>query len=284
LLSSTNTPPKKQKYAIAETNDSRTQKRFERLEKANELPSHAGGLDWELVRKTSWWGKPLDPKEFWKGRAIWLDQKAELDAQRRGRFYPPIPLNEKKFSSISEKDIESFTGGAEGSVIAYHYNDRETAFWNDFERTQPIPPDELVRKQIEVEGEILASRTSKIIRQEDVAAIQALVKSQALALNYPPEAFTDDALLSTYVLYQHQKYEGFISNGRTLEADFLLRRVAINHGLITNPPSADNVNASCGWKIAYLKRLRSRNVDQSYLAAYLEAWNLSSNSVFGAAN
>src|ERR1035441_5443151 len=36
-------------------------------EQAGEVPKDATPFDWRLAQRTSWWGKPLDPKDFWKG-------------------------------------------------------------------------------------------------------------------------------------------------------------------------------------------------------------------------
>src|SRR5438874_3801368 len=50
-----------------------------------------GESDWRIAEWTTWWGKPIDPKEFWKNRVIWNDVSALDAAERRGRGYPPIP-------------------------------------------------------------------------------------------------------------------------------------------------------------------------------------------------
>jgi hypothetical protein len=38
------------------------------------------------------------------------------------------------------------------------------------------------------------------------------------------------------------------------------------------------------WKIAYLQRLRKEKTDESYINAYLKAWNLSPAEAFAAAD
>lgn len=59
--------------------------RIQWLEKLGEVPAGADYHEWLLAAETGWWGKPLDPKEFWKGRVIWLDASASMAAQRHGR-------------------------------------------------------------------------------------------------------------------------------------------------------------------------------------------------------
>jgi hypothetical protein len=44
------------------------------------------------------------------------------------------------------------------------------------------------------------------------------------------------------------------------------------------------MRAANAWKIAYLQRLRREKTDESYINAYLQAWNLSATEVFGGTN
>jgi hypothetical protein len=263
---------------------SRIEQRVAQLKQMRELPQNASILDRDLVEKTSWWGNPLDPKIFWKDKTMWLDINATLAAHRVGRLYPPIPFGETNFSSYSEKDIVCRTGGSEGDSTAYHANDREAAFWNDFERTHPTPPEEIQRKQVEIEGGILASKNWNNISQKDINGILSLEKDRAISLGYPPEALTDDALYWSYVAHQNQQYQGATQPGQTLAVLHSIQSSSVDSKLITNSLNADQIELANAWKIAYLKRLKGQNVDQSYLNAYMQAWNLSSNQVFGAGN
>ena len=52
--------------------------------------------------------------------------------------------------------------------------------------------------------------------------------------------------------------------------------------LITEPLTADQLKAANVWKLAYLQRLRREKTDEQYIQAYLKAWNLTENEVFGA--
>ena len=42
-----------------------------------------------------------------------------------------------------------------------------------------------------------------------------------------------------------------------------------------------DVKATDAWKVAYLRRLRAEKTDESYIKAYLKAWNLDPKDVFG---
>jgi hypothetical protein len=223
---------------------------------------------------TSWRGKPLDPKEFWKGKTIWLDTTALLAAQKHGRFYPPIPFGEKKFSSYPEKDITGSSGGSEAGGTLYYWNDREAAFWSDFERTQPRPPEELERKQAEVKRAIQDSQSWVGISQNDLKAFQGSVRSKPIGENYPPEAFTDEALYWSYIASQNRQYQSLVQRNEKLAAKDLADRSGVDLTLLTNALNADQIKMANSWKIAYLKRLKNQNVDQSYINAYLKAWNI----------
>jgi len=230
---------------------------------------------------TNWWANPLDPKIFWKDKTVWLDFNARQAANRLGRLYPPIPFGETKYSSYSEKDIAGLTGGSEGGSTVYHSNDREGAFWSEFERTHPRPPEEIVRKQVEIEGKIQTSKNWNGISQKDINSALNAEKERAISLNCPPEALTDDALHWANVVHQNQQYQNDIQR-MPIE---VVQAVAHNSGMdltqITNSLSADQIKAANAWKVAYLQRLQKEKVDKSYIDAYLQAWNLPATEVFG---
>ncbi len=78
-----------------------------------------------------------------------------------------------------------------------------------------------------------------------------------------------------------------LDNGfRTNEPIFenFMNNLVVEPKFITDPLTADQIEAACAWKIAYLQRLRSEKVDQSYINAYLKAWKLSPEQVFNSKN
>ena len=81
-----------------------TKERIALLEKLGYIPIPSDITDLLLADKTTWWGKRLDPKEFWKGKVIWNDRIAEFEANRRGRGYPPIPYDDPRFEHHSNID------------------------------------------------------------------------------------------------------------------------------------------------------------------------------------
>ena len=56
--------------------------------------------------------------------------------------------------------------------------------------------------------------------------------------------------------------------------------VCVDHALITEPLTQEQINAANDWKVKYLNRLRNENWDESYIKAYLQAWNLTEDYVF----
>ena len=64
------------------------------LEAMGRVPADADWKACDLAGQTSWWGKPLDPKEFWRGKVVWLDEAAKSAVPVRGRTWLPIPYDE----------------------------------------------------------------------------------------------------------------------------------------------------------------------------------------------
>jgi hypothetical protein len=64
----------------------------------------------------------------------------------------------------------------------------------------------------------------------------------------------------------------------------LIASAAVDPSYIIQPLTHEQLKAANAWKIGYLQRLRRENVDESYINAYLKAWNLSATEVFNSAN
>jgi hypothetical protein len=266
--------------------------RWGQLQRLGQVPEGAAypiDADWRIAASTTWWGKPLDPKAFWKGRVIWDDSSAEAAAHRHGREFPPIPVHvpnlvkDFPLSSRSHKDIVPgpFSMGIDsGPVIPFHSTDAENAYWNWFWRTKPKPPATLEREQLEVAERSLPERTGS----------DAVGKRRAEEVGVPAEAMTDEALFWAYVMKQRQEYAKEPARAADLQsrapnfaersAARFLEGSAVDKKFITGPLTDDQIKAANSWKIAYLQRLRQQKVDESYIGAYLEAWNLSPADAF----
>jgi hypothetical protein len=266
--------------------------RQEYLEQLGYLPDDADDDDCRLIIKTSWWGKPVDPKKFWEGRPIWLDQSAFKAAPKIGRSYPPMPYDDPVVPK-APNDEKDFGGNADSQnrYLIFHSTQREGRFWDRFFKTHPKPPEELLRYQLEFAHMILQSKADFEFRgnplnkttQDIQESAQRLREGEPIVMGYPQEALRDDALLWTYILaerddYQKNYAERAVSqpgSGRPFFA-----RLAVNTNYILQPLTESQLQESIQWKIDYLRRLHQEKIDESYINAYLRAWNLKTDEVF----
>jgi hypothetical protein len=253
--------------------------RLNELEKDGEIPEGDHDIkDWQLAQKTSWWGKSLDPKGFWKGRIVWNDKKAILDAHRHGRLYPPIPYQDTNLPPYPNDDGFHDGFGAEGPNIVYAWSGKEAGFWDRFDKTTVRPPDQIDQAQYSAAAQLLRAGDSDIIRDEPISR------------NFPAQAFTTNALYWAYVESKRTEYQSLIDNGgetNDSELRSFFGMLLVDRALVTQPLTSDQVKAAAvamAWRISYLQELQSKNADTSYINAYLQAWNLSSNQVFGSGN
>jgi len=265
------------------------------LERLGKVPPDADSTDWRLASDTTWWGKPVDRTNFWKGRVIWCDMSARVAASAHGRAYPPIPYDDETLARlypsivrIIRKDANTYwyeAGGLDtsGSSRGPAYTSEERGFWYVFLRTQPQPPDVLKTEQVFFEEDNLSYRksvndmsTDRLAMQRVTEVLEARRKAK-IDFGYPREAFSDDALFWEYVLEERKQYESVLARSgdpNRSDVKLFLDTVLVDHKLATDPLTDEQLNAANAWKIAYLKRLRNEKVDESYVDAYLKAWNL----------
>jgi hypothetical protein len=274
--------------------------RLEWLERHGRIPEDADWKDRDLASQTTWWGKPLDPKEFWKDRVVWCDESAKAAAAVRGRAFPPIP---EEYAALARKyqDDGKVSWGtpaidgpkvARGTAMTW----KEGAFWIDFIRTHPKPPETLHAQQSEMARSVLVLRKSaretnrpphRRFTPEEIERSIEVGKRQELEMGYPPEIFSEDALHWAYVLETRKEYQELVTQGHKpedLPVRLFTNGVLVDLNYITEPLTDEQMRAANAWKIAYLQRLRREKVDESYIRAYLQAWQLSEADVFGGAN
>jgi hypothetical protein len=247
--------------------------RLQQLEKSGEIPEGNQELsDWQLAQKTSWWGKPLDPKEFWKGRLVWDDKKAVSDAHRHGRLYPPMPYEDTNLPPFPNDDGIHGTYLPDSPNILYADSAKERAFWDRFDKTHPQSPDRIEHQQLFDASRVLRMGDSEIIRE------------QAAALNYPTGAFTKDAIFWTYVQSKRVEYQKILNSTGSTNALLMtfFGMLIVDRKYVTEPLTPDQkaaASAAMAWRIDYLKRLQSQKIGQSYINAYLKAWNIQSGEL-----
>lgn len=262
------------------------------LEKLGQVPLDADMSDWELAQRTSWWGRRLKADEFWRRRTVWLDEAAELAAKRHGRMYPPMPFEDPELSHYTnDKDVEPISGYAiEGLNLHYHLSERENAFWDKFRRTRPRPPKDLEREQFRLAERLFTQRfdlqhrdnpgrtSSERIVQRYEIDLQRSVRS-----GFPKESFTEDALLWAHASRMQTEYQQLFRDGHDFDSPWIknfLNRLVIDQKYLTLPLTSEEAQTANSWKSRYLQRLRESKLDESYINAYLKAWNLSATQVF----
>ncbi len=266
-----------------------TRERQDYLERFGRVPDDVDALDWALSQKTSWWGKSLNPREFWNGRVVWLDSAVADAARRRGRGYPPIPEGEAKgIDPNGDREVQApNVYEVEGPNIDFRFTENESHYWAEFSRHHPQPPENIARRQ-----QMLARQSVKLrppgeadTRAEPVPELKSSQVRAAEALGYPPEALTESALFWAYIMQKHQEYVQRSAAGELVGSPALQAFLESLHAdpvYVTNGPTPKDIEAANAWKFAYLRRLRSEKTNETYIPAYLQAWNLSEAQVFGA--
>lgn len=257
--------------------------RLAELEALGSVPSDATPRDWQLAQETSWWGKPVDPQAFWEGRVLWLDTKTKRDANAHGRTFPPIPHGADLSGIPVYQDEGDFQGqrSVDDAGPRFWSNSRERAFWNQWVMKHPRPPSQITKKQLQVaelilsarydfeHGENIAKHNERSLKKHEEKMAQ-----DAMRRGYPPEAFTADALLRVYTEHKLHEYRSLCDQGREQEgsvSDSFSRSLFIPTEALLEP---DENDTNGEWRIPYLKRLRAEGTDETYINAYLDAWNL----------
>jgi hypothetical protein len=107
---------------------------------------------------------------------------------------------------------------------------------------------------------------------------------EAKVFGYPSESQAPDAYRWSHIMQKRQEYGVIRASGQDTDNVTLsnfFRRVYVDRKYITDPLNAEDIQAANAWKVAYLRRLLLEKADESYINAYMQAWNLSSNDVFG---
>ena len=267
------------------------------LEQNGEIPKDATQAAelrvWNLAQRTSWWGKPIDAATFWQGRVKWLDDENDSAASRRGRYFPPIPPEAQGFSPPDDHRLMN-QSSVDSPSVRYVVSSSESAFWDQFSKTHPHPPERIQQEQERLSEKLLVARhrflnegNPNMTTEERLAEMNERGKSVAGNLGYPSESLGDEALFWAYVMTKRQQYDReykpFLNMPLTSwHASNWLSRLAVDPKFITEPLTPAQLTAANAWKFAYLQRLRRENTDESYINAYLEAWNLTEAEVFSA--
>lgn len=264
--------------------------RLRLYEALGKLPEDADPREFALAQKTTWWGRDIDPKTFWRRRVVWWDRAAEDEAHRRGRMYPPPPYPLTNSVKRETTKHQYNTGGPESSGGMYVYTPEEDAFWDEFTKTHPRPPEKLQQEQLLVANNVLrqpAQASNNIggppLPDASSEGILKIYITRAMEQGLPEEAFSWNALFGAYVTAKRDEYSRLINSGRSSDSPAFrsfFRGLKVDPKFITGSLDDEELQSANIWKIAYLQRLRREKVDESYIQAYLKAWNLSEKQVF----
>ena len=263
------------------------------LEQNGEVFKDADMHEYQLAQRTSWWGKPLDPATFWKGRVVWLDADARNAAHRRGREFPPMPYKDPTLPSYRNDDgVDWSWATPEGPNIHYGMSSEEGAFWVRFRNSHPKPPDDLEAKQFAVARGLVGERARAKQARIDSASLETsarlkVERDRSLEAGYPEEAFSASALFWSYVVGERNKYQAWLDRGRSTDSPIMQRLVGdlpVEASYIVEPLSEVQLRDANAWKFSYLRRLHQEKADEAYISAYLQAWHLSVAEVFGPTN
>ena len=262
------------------------------LEHNGEVFKDADIHEYQLAQRTTWWGKPLDPRNFWKGRVLWLDADARNAAHRRGREFPPMPYKDLTLPSFRNDDgVDWSWSTPDGPNIHYAMSSEEGAFWVRFRSSHPKPPEDLEAKQYGVARKVIADRTRTEHTQASPSTLETssrrldLYRERALDAGYPEEALAPAALFWSYVLRQRREFHVLVQRGLSPESVLAQRTFStLPAKYITEPLTDEQLKAANAWKTPFLQRLRREKTDESYISAYLRVWNLSAAEVFGPTN
>jgi len=267
------------------------------LERLGYVPDNPDMSDYFYAEKTSWWGNKLDTITFWSNRVVWLDEKATFDARRRGRAYPPIPYDEPAVAHNSDIDEGGDGGYASldgGWQPGGKFSDKERIFWDNFQKTHPHPPSNIQRwlddradrwlnTKLEMDNNLNTGKSNNRVSRS-LDNLLFLANRDANDFGYPPECVSPEVFYWNHIMRKRAEYEEFVESGRIenpLLVDPFFNRVYVDRTLITEPLTQNQIDTANAWKVAYLNRLRTEKWDESYINAYLDAWDLTEGYVFG---
>jgi hypothetical protein len=249
--------------------------------------------DWHLATRTSWWGRKLDPKEFWKARPVWLDESAKFEALRHGRLYPPIPYAVPELvSKLSDDDVLLQSADPRHPKSPPRWSVREREFWKTFLDRHPKPPEvfekelyEMAKSAMEQKYRCERGNIPNMTPEKLQAQNEWIFKAVAKERGLPEESVSYASLYWTYVLNRQREYQKIISHPGGSDSGWAKSFVSefyADTDLLTRPLMPDELKIANTWKVHYLQKLRHEKTDESYIAAYLKAWNLSEAEVFAA--
>jgi hypothetical protein len=259
--------------------------RFWQLQFAGRLPDDERPGDADLAEQAHWWGRRIDPVQFWSNKTVWRDALADAEAARYGRSYPPIPFSLPLLTNYSDRDIHGRSIDLSGgSFPSYVRSEREGAFWSEFSRKFPLPPARIESEQLDV-AKSYVYRLHLLATDPDYAKrLQLTHKKLAEDAErgyftrhlkfFPGEALKTNALFWTHVLAMRGNYQDLLSSGDGWGISNLFREARVDPSLIVGELTREQEHAAHGWRVDFLRRIKREGTSDHYIDAYLRAWKL----------
>lgn len=250
----------------------------------------------------AWWGKPMNPSEFWQGKTVWLDARCLMSLKERGRKWPP-PAFDDVPTSLRLSNYCAWV--ADGSPAALtNICNAEHNWWNRWLALLPKPPEDIVRWQ---SGHADAYMSRKYSRKEpegggrtasskrataEMADWQTRAAEKALSEGYPLEALDEQALYWAYVCEKRRSYAeecnfksipGEKEELRAALLEAFRKRVKVDFDVIVRPLTEEEFKSADEWKRRYIKRLVREETDRTYIDSYCMAWGMNTESLIAEA-
>jgi len=253
------------------------------LEKLGHVPENTTGNDWSEAERTTWWGKPLDPKEFWKDRPVWLDKSARWAAESHGRTLPPPPFDDPTLPQYVNEPHNRFGQNVDAVGPNLVSDQRENAFWAKWEPQLPRCPEDisgqqekvairLVSDEVDFKGTNPFRDTAQSLKRTREVLVERSIRE-----GFSRELFDVNVLYAVYVLRARREYGQDVQRGwphmRSLDDRLAVAKGVVPENiLIANEKGLERIVNDARTK--YLERLSKEAKNLSYVQAYKKAWGL----------
>jgi len=205
-----------------------------------------------------------------------------------------MPFDDPSVHDRSDEDRQGDGWTMEARLPRYVVTYREDVFWDKFQRTHPNPPRHIQRfldgyvdywleKKKQYEYNVETGKATRSAQSSMESNMKSALRS-AKNLGYPLESVTPEAYHWEHVMRKRAEYKNLMASenaNKYKELDNFFNNVYVDRALITEPLTQEQIDSANTWRVKYLNRLRSEQWDESYINAYLKAWNLTEEYVFG---
>ena len=228
-----------------------------------------------------------DPTAFWSNRVVWLDREVMKAATDHGRAYPPIPYVDPEAMAIAPTPLHSCVESLDISVQRLKGTNRERWFLDRFSRTHPHPPDyldALFISESTSSGEILyaAKMNGDPGWKQKTPFGLGTSRRDYPKMGIPLEMLDAESLAACYHLIKGEKpwnATAFKLSQQLATGTIPALEEFFERGFAEASEVESELKTAYAWRAKYLRRLRREGTDESYIEAYMKAWNLSEDDL-----